>query len=311
MRTTRNILALATLVLVMSCGDGGGGSTNHTLTIEKWPPSGDHQTDTVGQTLPLPIRVKVSVDGSVSAGHMVHFAGGDLGTDSMLTGADGIATSTWTLSGQVGTQFVTATLAGATGSPISFSATGITGAPSAIIAVSGDNQLIGRNAFFFSPLVVRIRDAFGNGVPGQWVFFSDSGLVTPGADSIISGGQGDVTLNVHADSVAGPVRIVATAGTLTGSPLLFKATILDTIADVDVSGAGYGPASVTIPHGSAVRWVWSNGTHSVTPDSAASFEGTLEFTAPHIYGPVIFNTPGVYTYHCTVHPAETGTITVN
>lgn len=312
MHTTRNVLAGALFALLMSCGGGSGGDGTHVLKIEKWPPSGDAQTDTVGQTLPKVLRVLVTLDGNPAAGYKVHFAGDTVGTDSMVTGADGIATSSWKLTGQVGTQFVTVTLAGATGSPLFFSATGITGAPASLIAISGDGQVIGRNSFFYSPIAVRVVDQFGNGVKDQWVHWADSGLVTLGADSIRSSDPGgDVLLNVHADDVAGAVRIVGSSGTLTGSPLHFTATILDTIATVDVSALVFTPASVTIPAGSALRWIWSSGDHSIVPDSTGAFEGTATFSSPHIYGPLVFPTPGVYTYHCAVHPEMTGTITVN
>lgn len=311
MQTPRKFLALALTALLMSCGGGSGGDGSHVLKIEKWPPSGDAQTDTVGQTLPKVLRVLVTLDGNPAAGYKVHFTGDTVGTDSMVTGSDGIATSSWKLGGQVGTQFVTVTLTGATGSPLIFSATSITGAPVNLVAVSGNNQIIGRNSYFFSPLAVRVTDQFGNGVQGEYVHWSDSGLVTLGADSIITGAQGDVLLNVHADNVAGPVRIVGRSGTLTGSPLLFSATVLDTIASVDLSGLVFTPASVTIPTGSALRWIWSAGDHSIVPDSAGAFEGTASFSSPHIYGPLVFPTPGVYTYHCGVHPEMTGTITVN
>ena len=311
MRTLRTPLALALVALLMSCGGGGSTTPSHVLKIEKWPPSGDLQTDTVGRTLPKPIRVKVTLDGNVVGGYMVHFDGGDLGTDSMLSGSDGIATSTWTLSGQLGTQFVTASLAGATGSPLTFSATAVTGAPAAMIRVSGDNQVIGTRSYFGSPFVVRVVDQFGNGVQGRWVYFSDSGLVTLGADSIITGVGGDVSLNVHADGAPGTAHVVATSGALTGSPLLFTGTIVDTLANIDLSGTSFTPNAVTIPAGSAVKWTWLSGTHSVTPDAPGPFDGAAAVAAPHVYGPIIFPNAGTFTFHCTVHAGMTGTITVN
>lgn len=309
MRTPRTPFALALTALLVSCG-GGSTTPSNVLKIEKWPPSGDLQTDTVGRTLPKPIRVKVTLDGNVVGGYMVHFDGGDLGTDSMLSGSDGIATSTWTLGGQVGTQFVTASLAGAAGSPLTFSATGVAGAPAALIAVSGDGQIGGLHSYLSSPLVARLVDQFGNGVQGRWIQWSDSGLVTLGADSVITGISGDVTLNVHADT-AGVAKVVASFGGVTGSPLLFTATLVDTVVSIDLSGSTYTPSSVTIPAGSAVKWIWGSGTHSVTPDSPGPIEDTGPLPGPHIYGPIIFPNPGVFNFHCTVHAGMTGTITVN
>ena len=225
MRTLRIFLALCSAAVIASCGASDHGTPTHVLKIEKWPPSGDLQTDTAGQTLPKPIRVKVTLDGETVAGYMVHFSGGLLGTDSMLTGADGIATSTWTLTGFTGFQFVTASLDSAVGSPLTFKATSVVGTPVAIEILSGDTQTVHVNNYF-AQLVIKISDQFGNGVVGRWVYFSDSGRVTRGADSIISGDNGQIALNVHADAIGDTKIIAIPKDSLAGSPLVFSATII-------------------------------------------------------------------------------------
>ena len=227
MRTTRTILALLAATLI-ACG-GDSGTPTHTLKVEKWPPSGDNQTDTVGQTLTKPIRVKVTFDGATVAGYMVHFAGGVLGTDSILTGADGIATSTWTLTGHTGLQFVTASVDSATGSPLTFKATGVTGAAFALVKVSGDSQSTGTNQFSLpAPLVMKVVDQFDNGVEGRWVYFTtaDSNTISLGADSIITSSLGLISLNVHTGATPGQATITATAkDSISGSPLTYHVTV--------------------------------------------------------------------------------------
>ena len=226
MRTPRPFLALALVALVVSCGGGGSTTPTHTLKIEKWPPSGDNQTDTVGRLLPKVLRVKVTLDGNVVAGYMVHFSGNNLGTDSVLSDVNGIATSTWTLSPFPGVQFATATLDSAEGSPLTFHATGVPGAAAQLLKVSGDSQVATLGQFFPAQLVVQVADQYGNGVVGKWVYWTDSGKVVLGADSIISGDDGKIALNVLNSTDTGTTAIVATAkDSLAGSPIVFYETI--------------------------------------------------------------------------------------
>ena len=83
---------------------------------------------------------------------------------------------------------------------------------------------------------------------------------------------------------------------------------------VTLSGTSFSPSNVTIPVGGTVRWVVSNGSHTVTPDNPGQtgvWSGTglldpgqqFEFT---------FTTAGEFDYHCIPHESlgMTGTITV-
>ena len=226
MRASRRPLALALAALVVSCGGGGSTTPTHTLKIEKWPTSGDNQTDTVGHLLPKVLRVRVTLDGNVVAGYMVHFAGANLGTDSILSDTDGIATSTWTLGPFPGVQFATVTLDSAQGSPLIFRATAVTGTATQLLKVSGDSQVATLGHAFPAQLVIQVADQFGNGVVGKWVYWTDSGKVVRGADSIISGDDGKIALNILNSTDVGSTAIVATAkDSLAGSPIVFDATI--------------------------------------------------------------------------------------
>ncbi|MCH8145624.1 MAG: Ig-like domain-containing protein, partial [Gemmatimonadetes bacterium] len=88
---------------------------------------GDMQTGLVSQLLANPIEVKVEDQfGNGVSNQPVTFSitsgGGSQGTTDANTGADGLASTTWTLGPGTGTQTAAATAAGLTGSPIAFTA---------------------------------------------------------------------------------------------------------------------------------------------------------------------------------------------
>ncbi len=98
------------------------------------------------------------------------------------------------------------------------------------------------------------------------------------------------------------------------------------IVDVEIQGFAYSPDPLTIAVGTTVRWFQLDaGTnHSATSDPGApvAFDtGRMPFNGQS--APVTFNTPGVYSYHCSVHgrsmtasiivqsaPGETATSTI-
>lgn len=310
-RITLLALPFFALAALTACGGEEGGGGEHRIDLGMWTPSGNNQTDTVGHLLPKVIRVRVLVDSVPTAGFTVTFAGGNVGTTSVVTNDLGQATTTWTLGPLAGTQFVTASLDGAHGSPVIFHATAVTGTPAALEARAGDGQIVQISSNFGTQIRVRTKDALGNPVGNVWVYWSKTGSVNLGSDSIITGDNGEAVLNVSAGASAGPATITATAPGLAGSPLDFHATVVQQIANVDVANTAYTPSNTVIAAGSAVKWTWTSGSHSVTSNGSPSFVGTSTEVAGFTFGPLIFDTPGVYAFHCTVHGAMTGTITVN
>jgi plastocyanin len=79
-------------------------------------------------------------------------------------------------------------------------------------------------------------------------------------------------------------------------------------ATIEINSSGFTPNQVTINVDQTVRWVNADSTaHVVASDTGA-------FNSPSLSSGQIFThtftTPGVYTYHCALHPGMTGTITV-
>jgi plastocyanin len=76
---------------------------------------------------------------------------------------------------------------------------------------------------------------------------------------------------------------------------------------VTIKDLAYTPATLTVPAGATVTWVWRDGAiaHDVKGDgfqSKVMAEGTFRHR---------FTQPGTYDYLCTLHPNMTGTIEVN
>ena len=86
---------------------------------------------------------------------------------------------------------------------------------------------------------------------------------------------------------------------------------------VTVQSNSFSPKDITIAVGDMVTWTNIGGTHNVNgtqtayPDNPESFGSGSAANAPWAYS-FVFNTPGVYDYHCDPHMSlgMTGTVTV-
>lgn len=320
-------LALIAAVLMTGCGGGtDGGMPPAATAIAKTPgSSGDAQSATVGQPLANPIQVVVTENGSTSPGVTVAWstaAGGSLTPASGPTGADGVASTGWTLGTASGSQTATATLAGATGSPVTFTATAAAGAAASLSKLSGDNQSGEISTQLGAPVQAKVSDQFGNGVQGVSVAWAATGG-TVSAATVPSDAAGASAVTVTLGGTAGPITITATADALTGSPLTFSATAVmppppgQTIQVLTAGGTRFQPATLTISAQSTVTWNWPAGSldHNVVPDdgSTPATSGGL-VDGPHSYS-FTFNTPGTYRYYCANHGGPggigmSGTVTV-
>jgi plastocyanin len=128
------LLTTCSVLAVLGCGGGDGQGGNEPpppeadpLVAQQAPDvSGDDQTGPVGEALPDELRVLITRASEPEGGVNVAWAtgqGGSLDPATSVTGADGIATTTWTLGPEGGAQIATATVADAEGSPVTFTAT--------------------------------------------------------------------------------------------------------------------------------------------------------------------------------------------
>ncbi|HZN96756.1 MAG TPA: plastocyanin/azurin family copper-binding protein [Gemmatimonadales bacterium] len=304
---------LLTAVLLGCGGDGGGdngGTPPTTTAIAKASASGDAQTGVVAQPLANPIQVVVTDGGTPAAGVTVAWStsvpGATLAATS-VTDAGGLASNSWTLGTVAGSQSAQASLSGASGSPVSFTATAAPAAASELEKVSGDGQQAAVGTALANPLVAKVSDQFGNGVAGVDVAWaaSDGSLSAP---TVASGPNGTSAVNLTMGDTEGPITITATAGTLAGSPQTFTATATAApppSSDITVRNDFFDPGTLTVSAGTTVTWTWAAGatSHNVTP-VASQPTGSGTSAAPHSYQ-FTFNTPGTYNYYCTLHGSPT------
>ena len=79
-------------------------------------------------------------------------------------------------------------------------------------------------------------------------------------------------------------------------------------ASVDIADFTFGPNSVTITAGGTVTWTNSDSApHTATGDGGSFDTGTID---PGASASITFDTPGTYTYICSIHPNMTGTVVV-
>ncbi len=189
------------------------------------------QSATAGTAVSVPPSVVVrDAVGNAVSGVNVTFAvtggGGTVSPASVTTDASGIATLTsWTLGAVAGTNTVTATVSGLTGSPVTFTATGTVGAARTIAANSPVSQSATAGTAVSEPPGVKVVDDHGNAVSGVSVTFAvtaGGGAVTPSSVSTDANGIATVT-TWTLGATAGANTVAATSPGLTGSPVLFNA----------------------------------------------------------------------------------------
>jgi plastocyanin len=75
-----------------------------------------------------------------------------------------------------------------------------------------------------------------------------------------------------------------------------------------IANFAFDPASVKVKAGTTLTWTNNDGApHTVTAADGSFASGRLSTGATFSF---TFATAGTYTYHCAIHSAMTGTVTV-
>ena len=123
-------IALTLAAGVQSCSRSGAAAER--VTVAAAIPSTDHQRAPAGSALPTPLQVLVLVDGRPAAGQPVSWSpsSGRMSITSGITDASGVASGQWILGPEPGELAAYATVPGARGSPVQFTATAEAPTPS-------------------------------------------------------------------------------------------------------------------------------------------------------------------------------------
>jgi hypothetical protein len=215
--------------------------------------AGNRQTGTVATALPkdLTIHVINPYTGFGIAGVSVTFSdggkGGSFSNTTVVSDSTGSASTTYTLPQTAGTYTITATSAGyVTGS---FTEIATAGTPTAILLSSGGFQSATVNTNLPNAVVVKVRDAFGNGVPNQPVTFVDNGAGgTFAGNPVTTSTNGIATENYKVGTKAGSITLTATTGTATPLNIQEKATP-GAVASLTMNGGNLqsGTAGTQLP----------------------------------------------------------------
>jgi hypothetical protein len=195
--------------------------------------SGDHQVDTVGQTLELPVVVEVTDPENrpvqdVEVAFVAPPGAEVLPNDTVLTGSDGRATVRYRLSTAAGDQVVQAKAKPAvptTSLTTSFTVSAMPDQAVALVVADGDGQVGEVSAPLPKPLVAKAVDAFGNGVGGIEVTWDVSGgTVSP--TTVITGADGLAVVERVMGDTPGSYETTAEAEGLSNSPLTFTSNAM-------------------------------------------------------------------------------------
>jgi len=184
--------------------------------------AGNGQSGTVATTLPTALAVTAtdSYQHLPIAGVTVNFSdGGAQGTfnpTSATTNSSGVATTQYTLPTKAKTITINATNPNyVTGS---FSETATAGNPAALADISGGYQSGVVGTTLPAPLLVRLKDTYGNVVPGIPVTFIDNkagGMFTP-PSPVTTDSTGTATVSYTLPSTPQTITITPSYGTLSG-----------------------------------------------------------------------------------------------
>jgi adhesin/invasin len=186
----------------------------------------------VGTQVPAPLTVKVTAaNGSPLGGIAVTFAategGGSVTPAVDTTDNSGVASTRWRLGGTVGTQRVTATVAGVA-SPLAFTASTTPGAPSQVAIQAGNSQQGVAGALVATAPAVIVRDAFNNPVPGVSVLFTvASGGGTVSGAAVSTNAQGIATVGewrLGPGAGTNSLTALVVASGVSANPVIFTAT---------------------------------------------------------------------------------------
>jgi len=202
--------------------------------------SGNKQSAQIGQQVPEPLVVKVSDNNNNAVANValqfaIHSGAGTIiGNALQNTNVAGLASVNYRFGMTSGRNLVRVTSASLPGDTLLFTLTATPDTAFSMGITGGNNQTGVTDHLLNNPLLVKVEDQFGNGVPGIAILFTPQtghGHIVP-AGTITSDSLGMARAFWQLGSVKQTQYVTATNSTLQNSPLQFQATALKNNAPV-------------------------------------------------------------------------------
>jgi hypothetical protein len=250
--------------------------------------AGNGQSGTVATTLPLALSVEAAdsyLQQPISGVTVTFSDGGKHGTfnpATATTNSSGIATTQYTLPTTAGSITISATNLKYVSA--SFTETATAGPPNVLTDVSGGFQSATVGTTLAAPLVVKLKDSYGNGVPGVPVAFTDNGAngtFNP-PSPVTTSSSGEATVNYTVPTKAQSITITPSYGTLTGNfsekSVAGAAASVSTVSGNNQVGAPGTQLPIALVAG--VKDQYGNPVSGVTVTFAAAAGGSFSTTTP-------------------------------
>ena len=222
----RSILAAFGLACAAACGGGGGGTPPPPPASQIAKFSGDSQVAEASTQVQLQVIVK-DTGGSAVPDVPIAWAaqgGGSVSAASSNSDALGVATVMRTLPANAATVTTTATKAGLSGSPVTFTSVAQVNGAYRIEKFANDSQTDTVLATLGAPFRVHVTDWQSNNVTGYTVSWSAAtGGGSVGAPTSTTDGSGIAQITRTLGSTAGTQTTHASVTGLIGSPITFTA----------------------------------------------------------------------------------------
>ena len=185
--------------------------TSAVLTLS--PTAGNNQTGSVGVTLPVPLNVTATNNGTLVSGATVTFsdggAGGTFSTPVATTNSSGMASTTYTPN-TTGTITITASSPGY--ATASFTET-IGGGVATLTVVSGGKQSGTVGSTLPLAIVIKAKNSSGQIVSGASITFSDGSTGSFSPNPAITGTNGQASVTYTLPKVPKTYTVTGTSGT--------------------------------------------------------------------------------------------------
>jgi hypothetical protein len=238
--------------------------------------NGNNQSGTVTTALAKPITVQAidTLSGKGLPGVTISFSdvktgGGSFSPASAVTDSTGTVSTTYTLSTKAGAYTVTASALGY--APATFTETATATTATKMIRAAGSGQIVPLSTPVPNPLVAKVEDQYGNGVPGVSVTFADKGKGGIfSANPVVTDSNGLASVHYTSSTKSGPTTVTAAVTGVTTLNIFVTVTPNPASSVIASTGSGQKAATSTMLPRALVAKVTDNFGNAI-PGASVSF----------------------------------------